>query len=159
MNRRLTCRDIDSLLDLDGIEARPDRARVSEHLNTCAACREKAPELAWLYGHLEVSTARVRAARRRRAVQAGSWAAAVLVALTVLTLVPNRPEPVERSTNPAVVLPDFVPTRTLPDHFSTVEMSTTNILPEQSVSSTTAGSISSSGLPTGRRSGDMEWIR
>lgn len=158
--KKVKCNDIKKLLDLELTDSRPDRASISAHLKSCQRCCEHAPELAWLYGHLEVAQEKESSKRRQKIWRAASCAAVLLVAVTIVRFAefgtPNLSIVDDIST---FAPPNVAPTRILPEHFSTIEVRSTSMQPENSVSSSTVDGVGSLGSRHQARNHEMEWIR
>ncbi|MFT7618668.1 MAG: hypothetical protein ACI97A_002315 [Planctomycetota bacterium] len=158
--KKITCEDIRQLLNLETIDSRPDRASMANHLKICSSCREHAPELAWFYGHLELANDQVASVRRRRVWRAASCAAVLIVAVTVFGLTElSKPSSTMVDQISTFGPPLVSSTRVLPEHFSTIEVRSTRMQQDNSVSSSTADGVGSVGARHQARTHKMEWIR
>ena len=158
-SRRVDCADVEALLNLEVTESRPDRRLLMEHLEVCSQCRSRAPELVWFYGSLNRAGAeggRIVSPRRTKRVVA-LLACVLLPGLVVFALC--RPGTGVPPEEPASAASEELPSRVLPEHYSTVEVTSTQAAPAGATSSMTRARLSSVGAHGERRPGAMEWIR
>ncbi len=157
----ITCSDIDALLSLDGVDVKPDKVAISAHLSNCVHCQEKAPELSWFYGQLSEVDSKIPETSKRPFRWTRVACAAVLVmAATSLFLVDRGfGSEGEVEVDVAEDVPLTLPSRILPEHYSTVEFGRTHISANQAVSTTSVGAFGSLGSRGDSPHGEMEWIR
>ena len=158
--RQVDCADVEALLNLEAPESRPDRRMLMTHLEACSQCRSRAPELVWLYSSMsrveeeEIET--VGSRRHREMV----WAVVVCVFLLGVAGLFLGQRDVDVSLAPSEVTDtEAGHSRVLPEHYSTVAITSTHAAPSGSTSSTTKARLISPGAHGSRSAVVMEWIR